>query len=105
LRGLGAVRREPVERDRFGHHDLVDQPHVQVMRHRGVLVVEHRELRDAERPGGQRQVVGVVAYRHVKPGRARLGDQVRRAVEQPDGLGRHALAGVLAGDHGGEAVA
>ena len=102
---LGAVGCEASERDRVGHDDLVDQAHVQVVRHRGVLVVEHGELRDAERPGGEREVVRVVPDGHVEPGRARLGDQVRRAVEQADGLGRHALAGVLAGDHRGEAVA
>jgi len=98
--GPCSVGDEALEGDRLGHDDLIHETHVEVVRNGRVLIVEHGELRDAQSPRRQSQVVGIVSDGHVDVCVTHRSDEVRRAACQANCFGRDALAPMLAGDHG-----
>ena len=87
------------------HRHLVDEAHVHQVAAAQALVVEQRQLRDAERPAGEHEVAGVAADGHVVAAARGRADELGGAVHEPHGAGGEAAAAVAAGEHRPEAVA
>jgi hypothetical protein len=92
-----AVAVQPLGRDRLGNHDRLRQPAVDVVLHRGPLVVERGGAGDPQQRRGNRDVVGPVPDGQLKRAVApRPAHKLAGAGGQPEGLVEQSRAAVVA---------